>query len=33
MLRTLAHIKVYESGVVMTVFLDGAEIEQYMTRK
>lgn len=27
MLRTLDHIKVYESGVVVTVFLDGTEIE------
>ena len=27
MLRTLDHIKVYESGVVVTVFLDGMEIE------
>lgn len=27
MLRTLDHIKVYERGVVVTVFLDGTEIE------
>lgn len=27
MLRTLDHVKVYESGVVVTVFLDGTEIE------
>lgn len=27
MLRTLDHVKVYESGVVVTVFLDGMEIE------
>lgn len=27
MLRTLDHIRVYENGVVMTVFLDGTEIE------
>ncbi|MGF0031653.1 zinc ribbon domain-containing protein [Bariatricus sp. SGI.154] len=27
MLRTLDHIKVYESGVMVTVFLDGTEIE------
>lgn len=27
MLRTLDYIKVYESGVVVTVFLDGTEIE------
>lgn len=27
MLRTLDYIKVYESGVVGTVFLDGTEIE------
>lgn len=27
MLRTVDHIKVYESGKVMTVFLDGTEIE------
>lgn len=27
MLRTLDHIRVYESGVVVTVFLDGTEIE------
>lgn len=27
MLRTLNHIKVYESGVVVTAFLDGTEIE------
>ena len=26
MLRTLDHIKVYESGVVVAVFLDGTEI-------
>lgn len=27
MLRTLDYVKVYESGVVVTVFLDGTEIE------
>ena len=27
MLRTVDYIKVYESGMVMTVFLDGTEIE------
>lgn len=27
MLRTVDHIKVYESGMVVTVFLDGTEIE------
>lgn len=27
MLRTLDHIKVYESGVAVKVFLDGREIE------
>ena len=27
MLRTLDHIKVYESGTIVTVFLDGTEIE------
>lgn len=27
MLRTVDYIKVYESGVVVTVFLDGTEIE------
>lgn len=27
MLRTLDYIKVYENGVVVTVFLDGTEIE------
>lgn len=27
MLRTLDHTKVYESGVVVTAFLDGTEIE------
>ena len=26
MLRTVDHIKVYESGMVVTVFLDGTEI-------
>ena len=32
MLRTVDYIKVYESGVVVTVFLDGTEIE-YITKK
>lgn len=27
MLRTVDHIKVYENGAVVTVFLDGTEIE------
>lgn len=27
MLRTVDHIMVYESGIVVTVFLDGTEIE------
>lgn len=27
MLRTVDHIKVYENGMVVTVFLDGTEIE------
>lgn len=27
MLRTVDYIKVYESGVMVTVFLDGTEIE------
>lgn len=29
MLRTLDYIKVYENGVVVTVFLDGTEIEYH----
>ncbi len=27
MLQTVDHIKVFESGVILTVFLDGTEIE------
>ena len=27
MLRTVDHIKVYESGMVVTVFLDGPEVK------
>lgn len=33
MLQTLDHIKVYENGVVVTVFLDGTEIEWKNRRK
>lgn len=33
MLGTLAHIQVYESGMVVTVFLDGTEIEYYTEQK
>lgn len=33
MLRTLDHIKVYESSVVVTVFFDGTEIEHYTEQK